>query len=163
MVASNEAEKSELLKEISSLGRESDATKYWKIRLELVSSLNERLLGLLKFFSGFASLPPLGTESYLSMLKRERNEFLQTLSKECAKRRIVEEQLLDVQEQLRQLQMNYDRLINPLEQVECACAMQDETDLTILRDALNVAVRSGAEVCRRSWAICRRWSGNSTG
>ena len=74
------------------------------------------------------------------MLERERKEFLQMLSKECSKRRIVETQLLDVQEQLRQLQMNYDRLINPLEQMECACAMQDETDLTILRDALNVVI-----------------------
>ena len=36
MVASHEAEKADLLARISSVGKESDATTYWKIRLEIV-------------------------------------------------------------------------------------------------------------------------------
>ena len=114
------------------------ATNYLQQSLDVVEQANCRLLSLLKLLSGWDRLPPVGTEDLLTVMCKERAELLQNIRNERTQRRTIELQLLDLQEQLRQLQIDYDRLINPMEQMECACAMQDETDLTILRDALNV-------------------------
>lgn len=113
-------------------------TNYLQQSLDVVEQANCRLLSLLKLLSGWDRLPPVGTEDLLTVMCKERAELLQNIRNERTQRRTIELQLLDLQEQLRQLQIDYDRLINPMEQMECACAMQDETDLTILRDALNV-------------------------
>ena len=117
---------------------QTGATSYLQQSLDIVEQANCRLLSLLKLLSGWDQLPPVGTEDLITALCKERVDLLQNLSNERTQRRNIESHLLDLQEQLRQLQIDYDRLINPMEQIECAYAMEDETDLTILRDALNV-------------------------
>lgn len=82
----------------------------------------------------------------MTILERERERLAQGLSEERGKRRTLEEQLITVREQLETLQLDYSRLVNPVEQLECSAAMHEETDVTILREALDVGLLRVREV-----------------
>ena len=64
---------------------------------------------------------------------------------ERQKRSSAEERLAAVQEELSTLQQDYDRLVNPVEQLECSAAMHEETDVAILREALDVGESGESE------------------
>ena len=81
----------------------------------------------------------------MSALEKECDRCMRACYEERRKRSAVEERLAAVQEELSTLQQDYDRLVNPVEQLECSAAMHEETDVAILREALDVSEREGDE------------------
>ena len=69
-------------------------------------------------------------------MEEERNQALHSLHQERTTRQSLDLQLADLRQQLTALTINYNRLLNPVEQVDCDVTMQHETDVAILRLAL---------------------------
>lgn len=58
------------------------------------------------------------------------------MHEEKAKHRIIENELIELKAEYERLTINYHKLVNPVEQLECDVAMQQEPDIMIVRAAL---------------------------
>ena len=58
------------------------------------------------------------------------------MHEERAKHRIIENELIELKAEYERLTINYHKLVNPVEQLECDVAMQQEPDIMIVRAAL---------------------------
>lgn len=73
---------------------------------------------------------------YLITLEEERSQALQALHQERSTRHSLESKLASAQKEIADLTTNYNRLINPVEQIDCDITMKNEQDGMIVRMAL---------------------------
>lgn len=111
---------------------------------------NENLVALLSLLSGMNSIPfmglgnvvfvPVADKQILQWLESERTRLLSSLHDERCKRRNVEEQLISIRYDYKNLEIDRDRLDNPLECRDCCLSMRNETDIIVVIEALMVGM-----------------------
>lgn len=150
--ASNRILRSKLIKAESQLMELSESVEKGtegvieQHRITLLTESNKRLLELLKLVTGLQQIPYIGTDNvipefvinlqYISQLESEYSQAIRSLHDERSQRRTVEDQLIELKAEYEQLKINYHKLVNPVEQLECDVAMQQEPDTVIVRAAL---------------------------
>lgn len=116
--------------------------------MDLLVKENNNLLSLLSTITGMNSIPFSGVGSVdtcfhrdiqiLHWLESERNRLLSLLREERCKCRDMENQLISLRHDYRNLQIDCERLDNPYESCECCYSMRSETDIIVVLEALEV-------------------------